>query len=71
MPVFPGAALFTNIVATASKHGKHPDDVYEDYLRRPEGYWYVWTYEAWMAEREAEAAKAKPGPDAAQQFRRA
>lgn len=70
MPVYPGAALFTNIVATAAKSGRHPDDVYKDYLRRPEGYRYVWAYEAWVAECEAAAAKQPSDSSLALTFRR-
>ena len=49
---YPEAALLLNILAHASKHDRHPSEVYEDYLEHPREYRLRWTYDAWAAERE-------------------
>jgi hypothetical protein len=51
------------IVKTADLDGKHPFDVWQDYLARPKGYalrWALWDFEAQEHEKRMKAI-TKPG----------
>jgi len=45
------------IIAWAAEHGLHPEDVYEDYLKRPRGYRQMWAWKAYQSEQQEEAMK--------------
>jgi hypothetical protein len=54
--------LLALIVEYASKHGRRPSAVYQDYLEHPRDYQLIWSYENWRAEeqkKEMEQAQSK------------
>ena len=52
---FPGAAFLGEIVGYASKHGRHPTEVYDDYLRHPHDYRLVFAWERVLAQEQEKA----------------
>jgi hypothetical protein len=43
------------LVAFASKHGRRPSEVYDDYLEHPQDYRLIFAWDAYEAEEERKA----------------
>jgi len=56
---YPGAAFLAEIVGYASKHGRRPSEVYDDYLAHPQDYRLVFAWERVLGEEQEKAIEAE------------